>query len=110
MSPVHEQVSAPTPSAEREPEPHPAPTPGPGMTRTPHGFLETFRSEFFELVDAIVQSSAVLLVDAKDTEHEQFARDLEAIHTFGQRLREMAREFFDLDAGDDPALQELEKT
>src|SRR5258708_7833981 len=106
MSPVHEPASAPPTAG---PTARPAPTPGPGMTRTPHTFLDRFRSEFFELVDAIVQSSAVLLADARDTEHDQFAKDLDAIHTFGQRLREMAHEFFDLGAGDDPAPQQLEK-
>src|SRR5690349_9046984 len=103
MSPVHEHAST-------SPETRPALTPRAGMTRAQHGFLDSFRKEFFDLVDGIVQSSSVLLADARDKDHPQFTKDLTTIHAFGERLHEMAQEFFDLGSPEDPALQEVEKT
>src|SRR5262245_30854409 len=83
-------------------------TPASGMTPSSRGFLNNFRKEFFELADAIVQSSAVLLADAKDRDQERFSKDLSAVHASSLRLHEVASSFFDLD-DDTPGVAELEK-
>lgn len=95
---------APEPSVSRSPETQ-------VMSSSQRGSLSTFRTEFFDRADAIVQASAVLLADAREKEHERFNKDLDAIHTCSRRLREMAAEFFELDTTrDDPAQDQLAKT
>jgi CheY-like chemotaxis protein len=106
MSSVHPHTGAPiTPGEGRRP----TPIPESGMTSPSRGFLNRFRKEFFELADAIVQSGAVLLADAREQDQERFTRDIDAVHGSGQKLREMASAFFDLD-GTDEAVLEAEKT
>jgi class 3 adenylate cyclase/ActR/RegA family two-component response regulator len=80
-----------------------------GMTSPSQTSLAQFRKEFFDLVDAIVQSSAVLQADARDLDQETFRKDVHAVHTSGGRLREMAHEFFAL-AESDEAAEELVRT
>src|SRR3954454_7760679 len=106
MRTVHPQADAPVKPGEGR---RPTPSPVSSMTSPSRGFLNRFRKEFFELADAIVQASAVLLADAREQDQERFTRDIEAVHNFGQKLRDMACTFFDLD-GSDETVHEAEKT
>jgi class 3 adenylate cyclase len=80
------------------------------MTRSNRGNLQSHRKEFFELVDALVQASAVLLADAREQDQERFTKDLDAVHTFSNRLRQMGQELFALDLSEAAGNDEIEKT
>src|SRR5437764_15113647 len=103
MSSIHEQARLPVDRKTAGPS---APTPRAGMTRSQRGNLQSYRKEFFELVEALVQASALLLADAREQDQERFTKDLEAIHTFGERLRQMGEELFELDSNGDPTLDQ----
>src|SRR5688572_9329190 len=87
-----------------------APNPRPGMTRSHQGILSGLRKEFSDLVEAIVQSSAVLLADARDQEQDRFEKDLQAVNMFGLRLRDMGREYFALEGSAEPGADAQRKT
>src|SRR5688572_993046 len=105
MKSVHEHAQAP---AGGEPASRSSLTPpAPGMSRASRSFLNNFRKEFFDLADAIVQSSAILLADARDRDQERFSKDLAAVHSSSRRLHEVALSFFDME-DDTPGLQDVE--